>query len=240
MLFDGENYLIDDFQISTSTGFQIQSPEEVKWRNNSVFVAGLSRESPSFTAPTAPPDISALLPVEEEIEAIREIAPDSKRLINQQFTVQNTKNTLSLQKYDTIHLSTHANFSSDPSRTVVLAWDKPIALSDLKSFLSNSSDSKNIIDLLVLSACETAKGDKRSSLAIAGIAAQSGARTTLASIWSADASATAALMKVFYENLASNMSKAEALQNAQQQLQKSDNYKHPYFWAGFNLVGSGQ
>ncbi len=115
----------------------------------------------------------------------------------------------------------------------LLAWDTPLMVNDLKALLQNKSN----LDLLVLSACQTAKGDRRSFLGIAGIAAQAGARGVLASLWLVDADSTAQLMTKFYEGLKSGLTKAEALRSAQLSLLKSDKYFHPYYWSAFILVG---
>jgi CHAT domain-containing protein len=92
--------------------------------------------------------------------------------------------------------------------------------------------------LLVLSACQTAKGDKRSALGIAGVAVQAGARSTLASLWLVEAKSTAQLMGEFYQGLSHGMSKAEALRQAQLNLLSQPKFQHPYFWSPFVLVGS--
>jgi CHAT domain-containing protein len=94
------------------------------------------------------------------------------------------------------------------------------------------------LNLLVLSACETAKGNRRSILGLAGVAAQAGARSTLASRWLADEPATMQLMTKFYAGLATGKPKAEALRQAKLELMQSQDFSHPFFWGGFTLLGS--
>lgn len=151
-------------------------------------------------------------------------------LIVAAFNKKIEKNSFSL-----VHLSTHAQFSSDPEQTFVLTWDKPLNVKDLKFLLKNEGDT---INLLVLSACQTAKGDKRSALGIAGIAVQAGARSTLASLWLVDADSTALLMEEFYKGLKNGLVLPEALRLAKLSLLSSEKYFHPYYWAGFILVGN--
>ena len=92
--------------------------------------------------------------------------------------------------------------------------------------------------MLILSACETGEGDDREVLGIAGLAAQSGIRSTLASLWSIDDSSTAELMKQFYKGLTSGLTKAEALQQAQLYLlDKYPGAYKPSHWAPYILVG---
>ena len=94
------------------------------------------------------------------------------------------------------------------------------------------------IELLVLSACETATGDDREVLGIAGMAVQSGARSTLASLWSIDDSSTAELMERFYQELTEKrVTKAEALRQAQLHLLKNSAAYKPSHWAPYVLVG---
>jgi tetratricopeptide (TPR) repeat protein len=93
------------------------------------------------------------------------------------------------------------------------------------------------IELLVLSACQTAKGNKRSALGMAGVAVQAGARSTLATLWQVDADSSALLMKVFYQGLKDGLTKVEALRLAQLQLISNPQYQHPSHWAAFLLLG---
>jgi CHAT domain-containing protein len=93
------------------------------------------------------------------------------------------------------------------------------------------------LELLVLSACQTAKGDRRSALGIAGVAAQAGARSTIATLWLVDAASTAQLMGEFYSGLKNGLTKAEALRQAQLILLSNPKSRHPYYWSSFILVG---
>ena len=141
--------------------------------------------------------------------------------------------------YPIVHITTHGQFSSDPEQTVILAWDRTINTRELDSLLkSQSQNPQRSLELLVLSACQTAKGDRRSGLGIAGVAAQAGARTTVASLWLVEADSTAELMGKFYQGLKNGLTKAEALRQAQLTLLSSRKYHHPYYWSPFVLVGS--
>ena len=96
----------------------------------------------------------------------------------------------------------------------------------------------NPLDLLVLSACETAKGDERAALGLAGVSLKAGARSTVASLWPIADAATAMLMKRFYEELRSGKSKAAALQSAQQMLLSDPEWAHPNYWSPYLLIGN--
>jgi CHAT domain-containing protein len=91
----------------------------------------------------------------------------------------------------------------------------------------------------VLSACQTASGDDRAALGLAGLAVRSGARSTIATLWSVNDAAAAVLMTSFYQELAKpGTTKAEALRRAQLSTLSNPQFKSPYYWAPFILVGN--
>jgi CHAT domain-containing protein len=95
------------------------------------------------------------------------------------------------------------------------------------------------LELLVLSACQTAVGDRRASLGLAGIAVKSGAKSTIASLWNIQDRSASLLMRQFYQELANNnISKAEALRRAQKTLLADPQYESPLFWAPYVLLGN--
>ena len=107
--------------------------------------------------------------------------------------------------------------------------------------LLRSTDRSNLepVELLILSACQTAVGDKRAALGLAGMAVRAGARSTIASLWSVDDAATSKFMIELYQSLSSvNVTRAASLRTAQQALLKDPKYNHPYFWAPFVLLGN--
>jgi CHAT domain-containing protein len=92
---------------------------------------------------------------------------------------------------------------------------------------------------MVLSACDTAEGDERAALGLAGVAVKAGARSVMASLWSVNDASTAKLVPLFFVNLKNpNLSKAQALQQAQQLLLTDVGYQHPFYWAAFVLIGN--
>ena len=119
-----------------------------------------------------------------------------------------------------------------------MAYDKVINILDFNNFIKSQAQSnENPIELLVLSACQTAKGNKISALGMAGVAAQAGAQSIISSLWLVDESSTAILMQEFYKGLKNGLTKAEALRQAKLSLSSNPKYVHPYFWSGFVLVG---
>jgi CHAT domain-containing protein len=123
----------------------------------------------------------------------------------------------------------------------------------------------NVVELLTLSACRTAVGDVNAELGFAGLAVQAGVKSALASLWYVSDEGTLALMREFYRNLRQVPIKAEALRQAQVAMlqgkvgikggelrglrggiglppaiaQRGDRVlNHPYYWAGFTMIGS--
>jgi CHAT domain-containing protein len=121
-----------------------------------------------------------------------------------------------------------------------LAADGPINVTQFDTFLRRRDETRSqAIELLVLSACQTAAGDNRATLGLAGAAVRAGARSTLASLWNIGDRSTAILIGEFYRELANQVTKAEALRRAQVTLLKQyPNYSRPSYWAAFVLIGN--
>ena len=136
-------------------------------------------------------------------------------------------------------MATHGQFRSSYADSFLLTHDDRLQLDELGDVLSLRRDRYGPLDLLVLSACETAAGDDRAALGVAGVAIKSGARSALASLWEVDDAATKELIATFYNNLTSNPagSKAQALKNAQLSLIAQPDFQHPSKWAPFLIIG---
>jgi CHAT domain-containing protein len=230
-LYDGQQYLVEKYSITYSPGLQLFS-EGLESKDLTVLAAALTEARQGF---------SALPGVEGEIKKISSEVK-SKILENQEFTLSSFQNAIEGLSYPIVHLATHGQFSSNPEETFLLTWDNQIKVKDLDLFFQKSRFGlAKTIELLVMSACQTAAGDKRAALGLAGVALRSGARSTIASLWSVNDESTAELMSEFYRQLTQrdkNTTKAEALRQAQLSLLHNSSHKHPYFWASFVLVGN--
>jgi CHAT domain-containing protein len=229
-LHDGQQYLVERYSVALTPGLRLLNPQPLQKQGLSTLAAGLTQERHGF---------SALPNVGLELQEIQsEVA--SRLLLNQEFTSTRLQAQIQASAFPIVHLATHGQFSSNADETFVLAWDKPIKVNELGALLRDrESLTDKVIELLVLSACETAAGDKRAALGLAGIAVQAGARSTLASLWSLDDESGAQLMGQFYRVLANTkVSKAEALRQAQLSLLKDPNFRHPRYWAPYVLVGN--
>ena len=109
----------------------------------------------------------------------------------------------------------------------------------LERFMSLSQYRDQPVELLTLSACQTAAGDDRAALGLAGVAVKAGARSVLATLWFINDQASAQLVTEFYRQLRDpDVSKAKALQQAQVQLLSDRRYQHPGYWSPFLLIGN--
>jgi CHAT domain-containing protein len=102
-------------------------------------------------------------------------------------------------------------------------------------------------NLVVLSACQTARGQVGMGEGLIGMSWAffiAGASTTVVSQWQVDSAGTAQLMVDFHRILRGKdkktmVSKAEALRQAALKLMADPKYRHPFFWSGFVVVGNG-
>ncbi|HEY9670302.1 MAG TPA: CHAT domain-containing protein [Waterburya sp.] len=230
VLHDGQQYLVEKYSIALTPSLQLLQPRPLAREPIKVLVGGLSEARQNFPA---------LPGVEIEVKQI-ESEISAKVLLNQQFTSTALQNQMDVTPYPVVHLATHGQFSSNAENTFILAWDEPIKVKDLGGLLQAREQSdRKPIELLVLSACETATGDRRAALGLAGVAVRSGARSTLATLWPVDDQSTSLFMVGFYQALAQQqVTKAEALHQAQLMLLKQPQFRHPFYWSPFVLVGN--
>ncbi|PZU96561.1 MAG: hypothetical protein DCE90_09620 [Pseudanabaena sp.] len=231
VLNDGKQFLMEKYSIALTPGLQLVDPKPIAKQKLSALTGGLTDAQQGF---------SALPSVTLELQEVRNQLPTARVLLDTEFTTSNIEKELATTPVPIIHLATHGNFSSQLVDTFLLTYDGRLNIENLTQLLSakNRSDTEPI-ELLILSACQTAVGDKRAALGMAGMAVRAGARSTIASLWSVDDAATSKFMIALYQSLSSrDVTKAESLRFAQQTLIKEEAYNHPYFWAPFVLLGN--
>ena len=233
ILYDGDKYLVEKYNLALTPGLQLVPPQDTTDRTRpQALLGGISEGRQDF---------SALPNAKAEIEAIGRLIPHQK-LFNEQFKSGAVSSNLVASNAPIVHFATHGQFSSKAEDTYILTWDNRLNLDQFSNLLKDrGSRSGNTIELLVLSACQTAAGDNRATLGLAGVAIRARAKSTIASLWSVDDKATQDLMVNLYQNLANKqLGKGEALRQAQQTLLRNPQYRSPYFWAPFVLVGNWQ
>lgn len=231
-LYDGEKFLIEKYAIATTPGLQLTAPKPAPRANFEALLVGLSEGVQGF----------APLPnVPEELETIGKVLQgDTKRLLNQDYQKKALTDAVTQNTYRIIHMATHGEFSSDPNQTFLLTYDGRLQLNQFGNLLKIGQFSDEPVELLTLSACNTAVGDIRAAFGLAGIALESGARSAIATLWSVHDEATMLTMTDFYRQFKSrpDLNKAQALQAAQLNLLNQQQYRHPAYWSPFLFIGN--
>lgn len=234
VLYDStqQKYLVEKYALALTPGLQLVDPNPLHRVKLKALTAGVSEKRSIAGREFAP-----LENVRLELSGIESVVSKSKELINQEFTENNLRKQLKSADFSVVHLATHGEFSSNPEETFILTWNQLLKVRDFDNLLrARNNSGAEEIELLVLSACKTAQGDKRAALGLAGVAVQAGARSTLATLWSVDDQSTTELMSQFYLKLKTGATKASALQHAQLAVLKHE--KRPYFWAAYILLGN--
>jgi CHAT domain-containing protein len=229
-LYDGQQYLIEQYAVALSPSISLFQPKTLQSVQLKALAVGLGQARHGF--PRLPY-------VDQELKQIQSNVK-SELLLNQQFTTQALQTEMTGKSFAIAHLATHGQFSSNAEQTFILAWDKPMNVNELNTLLrSRDQQRSQPLELLVLSACETAAGDQRAALGLAGVALRAGARSTIASLWSVNDQSTALLMTQFYQALITQgQPRAEALRQAQLALLKTPDYQLPLFWSPYVLIGN--
>ncbi len=237
-LYDGKNYLIEKYAVAVTPGLQLLEPQSLPPEQLNVLLAGAT-DAPSFEAE----GLGSIDNVEVELAEVAQQIHNNHKLAEQNFLQQNLQNLIDSEPFNVVHIATHGTFSSNPEQTYLLDWQERIRVKDLDNLLRVREEQvATPIELLVLSACETAIGDKRAALGLAGIAIRAGTRSTLATLWQVNDASTAEFMIQFYQQLKNpQITKAEALRQAQLAFinhYSDTDYNRPYHWAAFSLVGN--
>lgn len=235
---DGEQWLVQKYQSHNITAATIDDLLTQNPAPLSVVAGAFTDSSQSYPVPVgSDTEYRGLSAARQEINNLAEAIPDTLTLLDQDFT--SARMLASVGDRRIVHLATHAKFlPGQPEDSFILFGDgSTVNMRQLREWALPT------VDLVVLSACETARsieGDGKEILGLGYQIQQTGAGAAIASLWSADDNATAALMNQFYLALKTGKSKAEALKQAQVELIESENFSHPYYWSAFILIGNGR
>lgn len=252
-LHDGSQFLVEKYSLSLIPSFSLLNADYRPIENVEVLAMGASEFSDQTPLPSVP----------VELATISQTLGDGTAFLNEDFTRDNLFAQHKTLAYPILHLATHADFQAGtPRNSYIQLWNDKLTLDELPSL--NLSDPQ--VELVVLSACRTAVGDREAELGFGGLAVMSGAKSALASLWYVSDEGTFSLMSGFYESLGQATTKAEALRQAQigllsgetrfegGQLHLADgttvplppalqnlgdrDLSHPYYWSSFILIGS--
>ncbi len=230
-LYDGKQYLVEKYAIALSVGLQLLDPKPLVQQQLRALTAGLTQPPPGFSK------FAPLLAIKSEFDGIIKAGVSTTSLIDRDFKKKNLESEIADDSFNIVHLATHGQFSSRLEDSFILDFDGQINVKDFDTLFR--SQGNTIVELLVLSACQTATGDSRATLGLAGAAVRAGARSTIASLWQIDDQSTAMFVSAFYRELNSGkITKAKAVHQAQLELLKHPNYKAPSFWSAYVLIGN--
>ncbi len=283
-LHDGQQFLVEQYSLGYIPSLSLTDTRYRSLHNAQVLAMGAS-EFPSGQdpLPAVPLELSTIVGNSQPIaldtgensrgQKSERQPPETSQIgglwrgrsfLNQAFTLDNLIRQRHEYPYGIIHLATHASFTPQQrDEAYIQFWDRRLSLEGLRQAQWYNS---SVVELLVLSACETAVGDELAEMGFAGLAVRSGVKSALASLWKVSDTATLAIMSQFYRSLKEVPIKSEALRQAQismirgqvqlpegqaidrhgqvslvpelNEMGGAQDFSHPYYWAGFTLIGS--
>lgn len=260
VLHDGEQFLVERYALGIVPSFGLVDRGYRDVSQSEVLAMGASTFS----------DLPPLPAVPVELETIVDRPWQGTWLLDGDFTVANFLRQYQEQPYGVVHLATHGEFlPGNLDNSYIQFSDRRLTLSDFREIAIQLGWPQTLstpVELLVLSACQTAVGDPSAELGFAGLAVQAGVKSALASLWYVSDLGTLVLMSEYYQQLQSVPVKAEALRRTQaaiatgqtrvedgaivlsngrlvplppELLAESDLVlTHPFFWSAFTLIGN--
>jgi CHAT domain-containing protein len=253
-LYDGKQFLVEKYNLGLIPSLNLVDTRYQDLRKSQILAMGASKFTLQNPLPAVPIELSTITKERQ-----------GKSFLNEGFTLANLKLQRAKEPFGIIHLATHAEFRpGSANHSYIQLWDTQLQLDQLRQLGWNNP----AVDLLVLSACRTALGDEEAELGFGGLAVAAGVKSALGSLWYVSDEGTLALMSEFYQQLRQAPIKAQALREAQISmlkgevrleggklrlagessvevslppellLKKNQTLDHPYFWAGFTLIGS--
>jgi CHAT domain-containing protein len=228
-LHDGNKFLINRYAIAVTPSLNLTDPGPFRREQAKVLALGLTESVQGFPG----------LPyVSDELKAIKDIFA-GEILLNKEFRVPNMEKELKREPFSMVHIASHGHFGKDAAETFLLTFDDRFTMDQFGQFVGLFRFRDEPLDLLALSACETAAGDDRAALGLAGVAVRAGARSAIATLWHVNDPASYELIAEFYRQLrVPHTSRAAALQAAQLKILEDIRYDHPGYWAPFLLINN--
>jgi len=228
-LHDGKQFLIAKYAVGITPSLNLTDPRPLNRQDMKVLAVGVTEAVQGFPA---------LPNVSEELSDLHKLL-GSTNLVDRQFLTANFEKELKEKQFSIVHIASHGEFSNDVDNTFLLTFDDRISLDRLNQMVGVFRFRDDPLELLTLSACDTAAGDDRAALGLAGMAIKAGARSALATLWNINDEAAVDLVIDFYRELKdSSISRVAALQRAQLKLINNPRYEHPGFWSPFLMINN--
>ena len=228
-LHDGRHFLVDSLAVAVTPSLELTDLDASQRRKGSLLSVGLTESVDGLSAPRY---------AETEVQAIRTLY-GGKLLMNKQFSSPSLEEEIKDQGVGIVHVASQTVIGGEARDSYVLAHDGKITLDRLSQLVGLQQYRQQPLDLLTLSSCEIPAEDDRAALGLTGVAVKTGARTVLATLWTTEDETTSELVSEFYRQLQDPaLSKAVALQRAQQKILAQRGHTHPSFWAAFLLINN--
>ncbi|MEA5451840.1 CHAT domain-containing protein [Leptolyngbya sp. CCNP1308] len=209
VLHNGQQFIVEQgYSVGLMPSFSLTDTQYQNIRKMDILAMGASAFPPET-------ELSDLPGVTQELNFLDTLWQETTVLEDDLFTLSNLRTQRQQNPYGIIHLATHAIFlPGNPANSYIQLSDTRLSLHEIGNLDWNNPP----VELLTLSACNTARDDINAELGFAGLTVQVGVKSALASIWKVDDFGTLALMSSFYRYLSDenlNLIKAEALRRAQ-------------------------
>ncbi len=190
--------------------------------------------------------VSTLPGTKEEIQKIAELCSqynlDFDTLTNKKANEYLFKKYINKYNYKILHIATHGFVNFENPNLSALTFSKdPGNIEDGLLYSGEIYSLKIPSELVVLSACETARGKISKGEGVIGLSRAfiyAGTKNLIISLWKVSDIATTQEMEYFYKNLLKNQNfnYSQALHNAKLNMINS-HFAHPFFWSSFILIG---
>jgi CHAT domain-containing protein len=254
-----DRYLIEDYAISYAPSFTVLremrrlSPSNADEAPRTLLAFGNPALAPASRPSSAAPLMTDVLPplpeAEQQVSQLAQLYGSGRSRVYVGAAAREDRVKAEAGSYRVLHLATHGVLDDQsPMHSYVVLSQAD--LGDGEDGLLEAWELMDLnleADLVVLSACETGRGRIAAGEGLIGLswaAFVAGSSATVVSLWKVEAESTTALMVEFHRQLlddrgpaAAPPSKAEALQRAAVKLLRDPRYRHPFYWAGFVLMG---
>ncbi|MDH5564104.1 MAG: CHAT domain-containing protein [Nitrospirota bacterium] len=228
-LHDGTKFLIEKYAMATTPGLTLTDADSTGRGELRMLSVGLTEATQGF---------SPLPNVKGELAALTRLY-DGETLLNDEFVISRMEESMKKEQFSIVHIASHGKFEAKVEDSFLLAFDGKLTMNRLDELVGLFQFRDTPLDLLTLSACETAAGDDRAALGLAGVAIKAGARSALATLWFINDKASSDIIETFYKELKNpSISKAQALRHAQLTLLAHPAYRHPSYWSPFLMINN--
>ncbi len=236
VLMDNDTFLIQRYALAVTPGVNRLNQSRKGAGHRELFAGGVTNSDLFRDL-----DLQPLEWVMTELETLEDLFSghnlNPKVLVDSAFSLENFRSAIDHGSFSFVHIASHGQFSDNPRDTFIAAADQLVTISELERIIKPGRYRGRPIELLALSACETAAGNDRSALGLAGSAYKSGATCVLATLWKINDRQSQDFVVRFYRGLVENpaLTKAQALQQAQQAVLKE---WHPFNWSPYMIIGN--